>query len=368
MDGNESQLFEQPPKDGGLDDSSSPEEAEGSPKTNPDQSEEDAIGQARVVRNHNETAGRQPFIVSIVGRPSLFDFPTRHGGCHGTNECSHDGIETGFAPLAHRHDLIGHPGQTEGVNPGSNQFTILDGFHAWKHATRFGATIDRCISDDLEGLQGLTASLAPDLGIAALERVEVVTPEVMRSLVLAWGLRAVHHTRVAAIAHRPIGAGLIRGREARQGRPVVFVDHPRNPGNLGAVVRAVAAANGAGVLTSGQINPWHPDVVRAAAGTHFAIDVDHVSDIDLDTVEGPIFGLDADGADLFHADIPPGAVIAVGAERSGLSDGLRSRLDGMVSLPMRSGVSSLNLATSVSAALYLMRARAEFARIETTNR
>lgn len=146
---------------------------------------------------------------------------------------------------------------------------------------------------------------------------------------------------------------------ARGGRPVVLVDHARHAGNLGAVVRAVTAASGAGVLSCGDVDPWHTDVVRASAGTHFAIDVASVSVDELSRIEGPMFGLDADGHNLFTYDIAPDAVIAVGSERSGLSDAVRSRLDGIVSLPMRTGVSSLNLATSVSAALYVCQLRSQ---------
>jgi TrmH family RNA methyltransferase len=47
-------------------------------------------------------------------------------------------------------------------------------------------------------------------------------------------------------------------------------------------------------------------------------------------------------------------VLAFGTEREGLSDALKARADAVVALPMRPGVSSLNLATSVSAALYAL--------------
>jgi hypothetical protein len=47
-----------------------------------------------------------------------------------------------------------------------------------------------------------------------------------------------------------------------------------------------------------------------------------------------------------------GAVLAFGTERGGLTDALLARADARVALPMQPGVSSLNLATSVSAVLY----------------
>ena len=50
--------------------------------------------------------------------------------------------------------------------------------------------------------------------------------------------------------------------------------------------------------------------------------------------------------------MPADAVLAFGSERHGLSDELLARADIRARLPMRAGVSSLNLATAVAAALY----------------
>ena len=44
-------------------------------------------------------------------------------------------------------------------------------------------------------------------------------------------------------------------------------------GNMGACVRVAAAADAAGVLTTGGNDPWHPDALRGAAGLHFALPV-----------------------------------------------------------------------------------------------
>ncbi|HKJ55811.1 MAG TPA: TrmH family RNA methyltransferase, partial [Nitriliruptoraceae bacterium] len=53
----------------------------------------------------------------------------------------------------------------------------------------------------------------------------------------------------------------------------------------------------------------------------------------------------------WHA-LPPGAILAFGTERGGLSTGMVERADRLVRVPMRPGVSSLNLATSVAALLH----------------
>ncbi len=48
-------------------------------------------------------------------------------------------------------------------------------------------------------------------------------------------------------------------------------------------------------------------------------------------------------------------MLAFGTERQGLSPELLARADALLSIPMRPGVSSLNLATSVAAVLFAWR-------------
>jgi TrmH family RNA methyltransferase len=69
----------------------------------------------------------------------------------------------------------------------------------------------------------------------------------------------------------------------------------------------------------------------------------------------PLLALDPDGEELRPEAIPPRALLAFGTERDGLSDDLLARADARLRLPMRAGVSSLNLATSVAAVLYSLR-------------
>ena len=104
------------------------------------------------------------------------------------------------------------------------------------------------------------------------------------------------------------------------------------------------------VASTGTLDPWHPAVLRGSAGLHFALPVLHVDSAE---VAGPFVVLDADGDP--DAALPREAVLVVGSERSGVGEELRERADLVLALPMRPGVSSLNLATAVAAALYRHR-------------
>ncbi|GAA2124936.1 TrmH family RNA methyltransferase [Streptomyces synnematoformans] len=225
---------------------------------------------------------------------------------------------------------------------------LLDGFHALKHALRFGARVRIAATASRTDALVLARELAPDLA-ARLDALLVELPDrQLRELV-----PRRHPTGVAALADRADAAAVRAARRAPRTAPVVVLDNPRNLGNVGAVVRLAAGMAATGVVTTGDTDPWHPGAVRGAAGLHYAT---AVARLPLDglpaAVPGPLYALDPDGEDLRTLRLPDDALLAFGSERHGISPALRARADRLVSLPMRPLVSSYNLATSVAMALY----------------
>ena len=110
------------------------------------------------------------------------------------------------------------------------------------------------------------------------------------------------------------------------------------------------------MLTTGGHDPWHPDALRGAAGLHYAVPVARLERLQaLEARDRPLLAVDPEGEPLEPSALDPRAVLAFGTERHGLSDELTARADARVSVPMRAGVSSLNLATSVAAVLFAWR-------------
>ena len=225
-------------------------------------------------------------------------------------------------------------------------WAILEGFHALKHALRFGAEVEAVLSSDPDALEQLAREFAPDVGDRLRDLTTGVSEETYRQL----GGYA-HHTRVAALARRP--AFGVADALGRRDAPAVYLEDPRHLGNLGAVVRVAAAVDAAAVLTTGEQDPWDPVAIRGSGGLHFALPVGRVDR--LETHGRPLLALDPDGDDLAPGDLPADAVLAFGTERHGLSQDLLARADRRLRIPMRDGVSSLNLATSVSAVLFAWR-------------
>jgi RNA methyltransferase, TrmH family len=221
----------------------------------------------------------------------------------------------------------------------SRKLVVLEGFHAIKHAIRFGAEILGAWTADPDELESLAQRLAPDVRIAA----EVVDIQALTNV--------APRGQIVAVARRPVQADpdtVLAGPGH-----VVLLEDPRHLGNLGAVIRVAAAAGAAGVMTTGRHNPWHPDALRGSAGLHFGLPVHHIRAVR--TQGRDLVALDPDGEPLVPGTFPAAAVLAFGTERDGLSDAVLAQAQRRVALPMSPGVSSLNLATAVAATLYSLK-------------
>jgi RNA methyltransferase, TrmH family len=283
------------------------------------------------------------------------------------------------------------------------RLVLLEGVHALKHAVRFGADIELVLSPDATELGRLLGELAPDvvLPVTVLEVPATVwraaTGRDLPSPALAVARRpdapapsdvpapsdapgpsdypgpsdAPGPSDVPDASAAPMSATAAGAAElmldAGTGR-VVVLEQPRHLGNLGAVVRVAAAAGAAGVLVVGDADPWHPTAVRAAAGLQFALPVARSATLpetgrpvvavapDEPIVDGAGTGDRGPGVRrLPPGRVPADAVLLFGTERGGLSPDLRGRAEATVGIPMRAGVSSLNLATAVAVLLYAGR-------------
>ncbi len=228
---------------------------------------------------------------------------------------------------------------------------VLEGFHAVKHALRFGADLRELVTSDASALAQLTARLAPELA------AEMTAAREIDAAAFAQLAPLPPSTGVIALAARPaVDVAALLARPAAA--PLVLLENPRDLGNIGACVRVAAAAGAAGLLTTGSHDPWHPDALRGAAGLHFALPVARLRDAgEAAGANGPrpLLALDPEGEELEPALLPADAVLAFGTERDGLSDELLAHAVGRLRIPMRPGVSSLNLATSVAAVLFAWR-------------
>lgn len=222
---------------------------------------------------------------------------------------------------------------------------LLEGVHAVKHAVRFGAELTAVATVDPAAMDALFAELAPDVGAVVASRACTLEPA-------DWDRAAPRGvpSPVLAVARRPV----VDVDEVLATHGVVVVlEQPRHLGNLGAAIRVAAAADAAGVLVLGDADPYHPTAVRGAAGLQFALPVARAPR--LPATGRPLTALDAGGEPLESGSLGTETLLIVGTERGGISPELLARAERRLAVPMRAGVSSLNLATAVAVALYVGR-------------
>jgi RNA methyltransferase, TrmH family len=225
------------------------------------------------------------------------------------------------------------------------RLAVLEGFHPARHALCFGARLDVAVTYDPQRLFKLAERLAPE-SVPGIERVmQVVTRDRFTRL----SQRSLS-SPLLSICERPDYdmAAVLLDRT----KPVVHLDRPRNPGNVGAVIRVAAAADLGAVTVSGQ-DPWSPVAIRSATGLQFALPVERM---ELASSGGrPIVAVDIGFEPLDTTTLSPDSIFVVGGERHGLPASIHRLAQRSVGVPMRPGVSSLNLATALTAVLYSWR-------------
>ena len=223
----------------------------------------------------------------------------------------------------------------------------MDGLHAVKHGLRFGAETLELVSPNVDAALNLAAEVAPDIRPRLAAELTQISSDEFRQL-----SPVPPDTGVIAIARRPpVSAADVLCGPADA--PVVLLENPRNPFNIGAAVRVAAAAGAGGLLVTGMQDPWHPAAIVSAAGLQFALPVARADGIP--DLPRPVIAIDPQGEPMPWGGVPPGAILAFGTERHGASPELLSRAVRRLSIPMTPGVSSLNLATSVAVALYALK-------------
>lgn len=138
--------------------------------------------------------------------------------------------------------------------------------------------------------------------------------------------------------------------------PCVYLHGVADPGNVGAIVRtAHALLGGTLVLGPGCADPFGPKAVRASMGSLFA---QRLLRSDIGVTPAPRAALVAHGGKPL-AELDGAATLCLGAEREGLPADVLASCDAQVTIPLRSGAESLNVAAAAAIATERMKSEAE---------
>jgi len=158
-------------------------------------------------------------------------------------------------------------------------------------------------------------------------------------------------------------AEFLDGLDPAAAAAVLVLDGVTNPANVGMLLRSATAAGLDGVLLPRRGVPSiDPLVVKASAGVAFRAPVLRAATAAqgcaaLAAAGFGIYGLDAAGASLPDAVLPPRVGLVLGSETGGLSAQVRAECAGMLAIPMSGGVESLNVASAGAVAAFELRRR-----------
>ena len=147
---------------------------------------------------------------------------------------------------------------------------------------------------------------------------------------------------------------------APKGSPrfVIVCDGVEDVHNLGSIVRVAECAGADGVVfpknKSAQISGA---VVRISEGAANHIKVARVPGVNyaIDELKKAgywVYGLEADGEDIYASDLTGDIALVVGGENSGIGALTRKKCDKILSLPLYGKVNSLNASVALGAAAY----------------
>jgi RNA methyltransferase, TrmH family len=130
--------------------------------------------------------------------------------------------------------------------------------------------------------------------------------------------------------------------------PCVYLHGVSDPGNIGTVIRTAQALVGGSVALGPECaDPFGPHAVRASMGAVFAEPLVRVG---VERTPEPRAALVAHGGEGLEA-LRGVSTICLGAEREGLTDQVLEHCETRVTIPLREGAESLNVAAAAAIAV-----------------
>lgn len=164
-----------------------------------------------------------------------------------------------------------------------------------------------------------------------------------------------HQGIVAEVDPYPYGDA--RGM-LRDGALLVALDQVQDPRNLGAVCRSAEFAGAGVVIPERRAAAITPATCKASAGAVEHIEVAHVRNLSDWLSEAKekgfwIWGADAEAKQSpWSTDLTGSTVIVLGGEGKGLRPRVADSCDGLLALPQRGKVESLNVSAAATALLF----------------
>ncbi|MCC7123905.1 MAG: RNA methyltransferase [Acidobacteria bacterium] len=233
---------------------------------------------------------------------------------------------------------------------GDDERLLLDGWHLLADALTARIRIETLaiVEQAVTGDHGGLVRRAQGAGATVLH----VTPDVLATM-----SPVRTPSGVVAIASRPEvpREALVAPAPAL----VVAACGVQDPGNVGALVRSADAGAATGVLLDGACaDPWGWKALRASMGSAFRVPtlrtptaLDEIAHLQ-ERGAMVVATTPRDGLPWHAVDMTRPTVIVLGGEGQGIPPEVLARADRRVTIPMRAGVESLNVAVAAALIVY----------------
>ena len=163
---------------------------------------------------------------------------------------------------------------------------------------------------------------------------------------------------LSAVPYLELSALLKIPEERGEAPFFVIADELEDPHNLGALIRTAERAGAHGLIISKRRNVGvTPTVYKTSAGAAFHLPVARVTNLaaamnELKAHNIWIYGCGMEGESWCETDFSGGIALVIGSEGKGLNRLIREQCDGVVSLPMRGKITSLNASVAGGIIMY----------------
>jgi TrmH family RNA methyltransferase len=202
--------------------------------------------------------------------------------------------------------------------------------------------------------EGLFATEGEDLveaGLAAGAEPRFVLTAAGGDTPTSWEAEEVEPELLAGVSSLGSGTRAIAvwplGWLRQPASPCLYLHGIADPGNVGTIIRTADALIGSSVVLGPECaDPYSPKAVRATMGSIFT---QPPTAAGVEATRGPRAALVAHGGESLDALVGAGT-ICLGAEREGLPDEVIALCDTRVTIPLRGGAESLNVAAAAAIA------------------
>jgi len=200
---------------------------------------------------------------------------------------------------------------------GDGEIILLEGIHAFKHALRFGAVFEEIIYVKDSQLDNFQDNVLKDEERDYILKNGLEVEEEIFEKLLPYKVRS----KVVALVKKP----QYKKEDLNKEKPLVFLENPANPENIGMAIRVAAAFGAGGLIVNGRISVFSASVIRAGAGLVFALPVFNIKNLEelKDFGQRILISADPYGESLKKIKVPKNSIIIFGTEREGISPELK---------------------------------------------